>query len=261
MSKDLNRNQIIEDAKDFVRKLEDELKNTKPLVYTSRFGRTYEQAPGIYCDPQARAMASDMFATAVMGNIEGFPEDIKNKAFKWHDSMNDLNYSLMRMFDDLKGDRPLLPYNYNKAGELISEFTEFIRIIADGERKDKIKIMTDAWAQKLLCMNFWAMYTEQARDISDCRRNSETRCFDSDGNMIEGISEEDERAVKTICDIRRILIKTLVKLPVDSDVTNEVVKRLEILDILCHTVLEEKTEELEYLLKCREAAEEFAEEV
>ncbi len=250
-------NPLIEDTNKFLEELKQEINKVEPLSYTNRMSIEYVQKPGTYCDPQARTMASDMFFVAAIYSSEGIMRD---KAFKWAESMNELNYSLMRMWDDERGERPLLSYDYDRSREMIKEFAEFLNHFKDEEKRKYIKSMMDKWAEKLVCMNLWVVSIEQTRNIKDCINQSEIRCFDSEGNMIEGISEEDEQAVKALCAIRKIMIRILVKLPVMSHMIDELINRINSITLFCKAILEGKTSDLEYLLKCYEAAEEFAEE-
>ncbi len=250
------KEQILKGVEDFIGKLKAETKKAVSFEYTSRRGIIYSQEPGTYNDPMVRAMASDIFYTAA---ISGLSEADKLKMLGWGKTLSDLNYTVMRMYDDERGSRPLIPFDYTVAKSMLKELIDFSSRFKGDEKMKPLLDMAKKWAEKLANINTWALCIEQIRDIKECKRDSECRAYDNDGNQIEGLSDEDESAVKAICSIRYILVRVLTKLPATSDIVEEVISRLEAFDIYNHAVLEGKTDQLEYLLKCQEAAAEFEE--
>lgn len=252
----VTKEQILKGVEDFIGKLKAETKNAVSFEYISRMGILYSQEPGTYNDTMVRAMASDIF---FMAATSGLSDEDKLKMFEWGKTISNLNYTMMRMYDDERGSRPLIPFDYTVGKSMLKELIDFSSKFRSDEKMRPLLDMAKKWAEKLANINTWALCIDQMRDIKECKRDSECRVYDHDGNQIEGLSEEDESAVKAICSIRYILVKVLTKLPATSDMTEEVISRLEALDIYTHAVLEGKTEQLEYLLKCKEAAAEFEE--
>lgn len=76
----------------------------EPAQYADRYGKTHYECPWAYDDYLSRAMASDMFSFYPMFYTR-YPE-LAEHVMKWTEKMTNLNYRLMRMFDDDEGNRP-----------------------------------------------------------------------------------------------------------------------------------------------------------
>lgn len=90
-----------------------------PKTYTDKRGKTYHECPGAYNDYMSRAIASDMFWFYPIFHAK-YPE-LGDRIGGWYADMSSLNFRLMRMFDDEKGNRPLINWSEKKTWKLVKK--------------------------------------------------------------------------------------------------------------------------------------------
>lgn len=130
------RNGLMDIMKE-VQAIEEQLPQEQ-TIYTDKTGNTYYECPGAYNEQMTRAMARDMFWFYPTFHVK-YPE--LESVREWTMKLIDLNYSLMRMFDDEAGDRPLILWNE----EGLHELTKAVR-----EAAEKAETLYEAGHDKLL---------------------------------------------------------------------------------------------------------------
>lgn len=238
---------IVQDIEEFIAAAE----VAKPIVYKSYFGEEYEEKPGEYNDYMVRAMSSDMYHLYVWMNLRKSNGKVAKTMLTLTQKMADFNTELMRMFDDVKGDRPIKSYFHdNKCEKFVKELIKIAKSDAfDDYKGDDVKKRIGIWIDRIMYQMSWAYALEQHVSIKDHLFNTGIREYDADGNFIDGLSEKDEEFVKILCDIRKVLLKALVKIPVDADLHDKCLDKLERLYIFTEAIVEGKKEELTRLVE------------
>ena len=247
----MNRNGIINEIKNTLASAIKKAGEMMPMVYKDMRGKRHMQCAGAYNDMMGRAMASDMFMLTTLYMNHDL-QAVKN-ASTWSERMNNLNFTVMRMGDDLEGDRPLIPYDFKDAERMMEEMTNLKKKLPDAVPDEKIMNMVkerlDAWVERLYYMDIWAYYLMQLETIDDIRFHASMRMFDEQDNQISGLSEGDEKIVKAICDLRESLLKIFLKLPGSSKEHNLVFEKLGLLEIITQVIMEGKMEQLTAMIE------------
>lgn len=189
----------------------------EPAEYTDKHGQVYRESPGRYNDRMTRAMAFDMFWFCPMFQ-SAYPE-LAGRAGNMSVKMTDLNHRLMRRHDDWAGNRPMEEWNGKDMLELITDIKNAVDA-AYPYKKAGCKPAEDflkrcrTWAERVIYMDTWALGLEELKDIEQTLSESQTEMFDSHGNRISGLDENGQEFIRSLCAVRRSIIKLLVSVPV-----------------------------------------------
>lgn len=216
----------------------------EPTQYTDRYGKTHYECPWAYDDYLSRAMASDMFSFYPMFHAR-YPE-LAEHVMKWTEKITNLNYRLMRMFDDDKGNRPLRPWNGKETLKFMEKIRAAVDIASAHYERSHDEILKDflkrchTWASRIIYMNTWAFYLETMDGIDQILFDTQLEMFDNDGNDISDLNKNERAAIKTICSLRKDMLKLLVAVPVDGDDHKYLMDRLKMFDKICHVITEKE---------------------
>ena len=214
----------------------------KRNAYRDRLGREYFECPGAYNSAFTRAMAHDMLLSSFLCGLA--------PAKDWALSLLSLDDDLMRMFDDEKAGRKLLPYNWDLVERLLKEMSEC--------KKDLPKnVFIDKWFFRVMYLSKWAYAMGQREQIREDEMNAGVRCINENGEQISGVSEEDERVIKHVNKTKNRLITAYLKAPADDKGVMEIPDHIAALDIFVQAILQGKTEELARYLRGMRAAKDF----
>lgn len=226
-----------------------------PTTYTDLGGRTYNECPGAYNDYMVRAMASDMLHYWVMFKVKSSKENSENSpkncsAILWEASklmesampkMKTLNYELLRMMDDLKGDRPVKPWQFKKVESFIRLLTDATEKVNDSgmddDAKEKFHDRCKSWVVRLCYMNIWAFYLRQNYEMNYILMEAQMQEADSDGNLICGLAENEIEFVKLLISLRRTLLHLVLQVPVMSEDSDYIMDKLEVLEIMTEAIV------------------------
>lgn len=228
-----------------------------PTTYEDLGGRTYNECPGAYNDYMVRAMASDMLHYWVMFKVKS-PEASKLMESAMP-KMKTLNYELLRMMDDLKGDRPVKPWQFKKVESFIRLLTDVTEKVNDSDMdddaKEKFHDRCKSWVVRLCYMNIWTFYLRQNYEMNYILAESQMQekekpadspkellCNsfgDSDGNLISGLTNDEIEFVKLLISLRRTLLHLVLQVPVMSEDSNYIMDKLEMLEIMTEAIVKE----------------------
>ena len=215
-----------------------------PTTYTDLGGRTYNECPGAYNDYMVRAMASDMLHYWVMFKVKS-PEASKLMESAMP-KMKTLNYELLRMMDDLKGDRPVKPWQFKKVESFIRLLTDVTEKVNDSDMdddaKEKFHDRCKSWVVRLCYMNIWAFYLRQNYEMNYILMEAQMQEADMDGNLISGLANDEIEFVKLLISLRRTLLHLVLQVPVMSEDSNYIMDKLEMLEIMTEAVMKNKEE-------------------
>jgi len=206
----------------------------KQIVYTDLTGHTYYQCPGAYNDELHRALGINMARAGLFAK--------KETGQKLNDIAADfrlLNTTLMRMMDDLKGDRELIEFDYDKATNIIKtaktikEDEEFMGSVADPNFTSRL----DLFVSETVYMIHWAFYMEQTYRIREQTIRAKTTIRDDEDNLIMGLEGEELECFVLTQKIRHMLLKLLLRQPADSKYVKNLSDRLYILDAIAEKLL------------------------
>ena len=125
------------------------------------------------------------------------------------------------------------------------------------ELNEEGKLLIKSWIGRVWYLVNWHYALEQKRAISDVRRDVSYQAYDADGNVVIGLSDEDNKQLEIVLSMKEILLKVFLRLPELYDRSVELVDKIENLNICIWAIINHKVDELDYLIKCAEAAEEF----
>lgn len=210
--------------------------------YTDRCGKTHYECPWAYDDYLSRAMASDMFSFYPMFHAK-YPE-LAEHVMKWTEEMTNLNYRLMRMFDDDEGNRPLRPWNVKETLKLMEQITAAVDAALAYYEKNHDETLKDflnrchTWVSRIMYMDTWAFYLETMAGIDQILFDTQLEMFDNDGNDISDLNKNERAAIKSICAVRKEMLKLLVAVPVDSNDHRYLMDKLKMFDKMCHVIID-----------------------
>lgn len=221
---------IMSDVLEIVRKSE----QAEDTVYTGKGGKTYTEKAGTYDPALTEAVSRDIFSRAMIDKTldETSKETLVNACTLFHEN----NLALMRRMDDFKAHRELIDYDYEKTAAFVKDFAEKYTQESD----DLIKTML----RRLLVMNNWVFYMEQKDAIRKELFEAGIREYDHDGNFIGNVDDADEEIIKTLCRIRSIFLKALIRTDVFSDDHQLLLNRIESLEIIIRSILDGNFDEL-----------------
>lgn len=245
-----NKDELTKQIENDLKKFFDAAKEAKTLHYKSLIGTEYEEKPGTYNDYMVRAMARDMLTFWLY--VKNKDPEIGKIVESWMPKMTTHNTELMRMWDDFQGDRPLKGKPFFK-GHKCEKFITSISKVAKSDVINEIPIpdikeRLRIWADRIVYQMSWAYYMEQKRYAEEQLMEAETREIDADGNILHGLSEDDETAVKSLCAIRNILLKIFMKISVEDPLHQELFDKIEWIHLIIQAVLEGKIEKLMHLI-------------
>lgn len=256
MDKNINfdREELTKKVMDELKKFFDAAKNAKTLHYRSLIGTEYEEEPGAYNDYMVRAMARDMMTFWLY--VKAKDPEIGKIVESWMPKMTTHNTELMRMWDDFKGERPLKGktfFNSRKGVKFITAISKVAKsdVIKDVPIED-IKEKLIIWADRIVYQMSWAYYMEQKRYAKEQLMEAETKEIDADGNILHGLSEDDEAVVKSLCAMRNVLLKVFLKIPAGNPLHQELLDKIEWIHLIIQAVLEEKIDKLIGLIEKEE---------
>lgn len=206
----------------------------EPTLYTDMRGKEYCECHTTYNDYMSRAMASDIFYFQIKLKLK--TPELSDEIDTWMIKMSKLNYRLMRMIDDDAGDRPMIKWKSKKAEKFISEIKSVMNRAKKLNQELPDKLYQDfidkckIWMLRVGYMNTWAFYLEELKRIKQIYLESQIEEFDVNGNKISGLDEEGRVFMKRICEIREILTKLIVKIPVFSEDYKYIMGKLTLLD-------------------------------
>ncbi len=247
---------LANEAKERIEEISKKVKEKKSFKYIDRFGNHYTQDPGCFNPDIPVFMASDMLCASACFIKD---EEMRSMAFKWPERMRDLGYTISRMFDDLKAHRPVIDYDFDGAQNLLMEIKDWLVSIEDKKKDKRVVKMGEMWLKMIAYMDMWAFCLKQREDNISVKNKVKMRVFDDDGNMIEGVSEEDEKMINILNEMRRVLCGLFIKTDTTDEDNRWLLDRIQSIEVLIKAIFENKVDDLIYLMKCQEAAEEFAE--
>lgn len=221
-------------------------------TYKDGSGKEYMEKPEKYDSRMTRAMAKDMLLYSKT-SIKKFGEGIK-EAENWYLLLKDLDDTIMRMADDRKAGRNVIDFKEEEAECLMKEMT---RAKKERSLTKEGKRLLDTWFARVLYITKWAFVILQEEDLSQILFESSMRAYDDNGNLCMGIPEEDEKEIHILVSMIKIMLRVYLRIPEFSDKGNELVDKIEWINILAKAILAGKTGDLERILKSKEAAKDF----
>ncbi len=225
-----SKEEYLAEAKDIFKAAE----QAAAVHYRSNSGMEYSEEPGTYNDYMVRAMARDMLPAYLALKNTPFADRVKS----WMPKMTAFNTEIMRMFDDLKGDRPVKAQNLKKWKKLRAEIEDIagspeVHTSYFKNLPEKMK----TWVDRLGYQMDWICVLRQKYKLHYLKMELG---WEEDGKEVSpatGLSKEEESVVTEICKTREVLLKTFLKLPQDSPEHESCKKRLEDLDRAVDTIM------------------------
>lgn len=214
-----------------------------PKAYTDKSGKTYQECPGAYNDYMSRAMASDMFWFYPIFHTKY--QELGDRIGGWYGNMNSLNFRLMRMFDDEKGNRPLMNWSEKKTWKLVKKIKNAVGMAAAIHDKEKDPMLKDfmdrcvIWATRLVYMDDHAFCLHNMDCIDSTQFNSQIEVYDNDGQKISGLKKSEQDLIRTLCQMRAHLTRLLVKIPAGTEDHKYVMDKLELFEKMCDAIMQE----------------------
>ncbi len=204
------------------------------MHYRSNSGMEYSEEPGTYNDYMVRAMARDMLQAYLALKDTPFADRVKS----WMPKMTAFNTEVMRMFDDLKGKRPVKAQNLKKWEKLQAEVED---IAGSPEAhtsyfKDLPEKMK-TWIDRLGYQMDWIYVLRQKYKLHYLKMELG---WEEDGKEVSPtteLSKEEESVVTEICKAREVLLKVFLKLPQNSPEHESCKEKLEDLDRAVDTIM------------------------
>ncbi len=84
------------------------------------------------------------------------------------------------------------------------------------------------------------------------------RAFDEDGELVFGISEEDEKIIHIISKIEQLFLDALVRLPVNTEELSECMRKIVNIEDFIRAIVAGDEKTLTYLANCAETSEKFS---
>ncbi len=221
-------------------------------IYKNHTGIKYTEKAGSYSSKMSQAMNFDMVILSKIG-VSKYGEGI-TEACNWYERFHKCELVLSRKIDDYKAERDLIEFPGDDAINLIKEMGQ---VYGSDKLTKEGKSLIKLWLGRVWYLINWDYALEQKREIVNALRDGSWQSYDSDGNLVTGVSDEDLDFLKTVLSIKETLIKILLRLPELCERSKELVDKIENLNICIWAILNHKIDELGYLAKCAEAAEEF----
>ncbi len=231
-----SKNKILKTIKESVEGIFDASASAKPFEYRSGTGIKYTQDPGNYSSPMTKAMASDAMRLSLFMCSKN--EQLADILKKVSNDIREMDITLMRMYDDKKAHRPVIDFPYKKIKKTINRLTEIKRSeVIEEELCSRCIDLMDYWVNQVSFMSIFA-YCIQCHDkISNLLIKAEQNAYDEDGNLVYGISKDDEKCAKILIAMEQILLKALVRIPFNSELSSECMDKIEVLNCLTEAVI------------------------
>ncbi len=227
-----------------------------PYVYKDGNGDYVTEKIGTYCAFITRDMIREMGSLSLL-LASPYPEFSK-KVKEAADIMNKKDLTICRMLDDMKAERELSLYEFSDTEGAVLALEELYRNKAfDKAPFDFFKPKMKEWCKRFLMLDVRAYYIKSKDYLKSALKLASMRAFDDDGNLVFGISEQEEKTVQIMAKMEKMLLNALIKLPVHADELSECMKKVEVLECLIESIISNKDEAIAYLLKCMEAAKDF----
>ena len=203
--------------------------------YTDLTGKEHRECPGGYNDYMVRAMAHDMTKAHLALKDTPFGDRLTS----WMPRMTTLNTEIMRMADDLNGDRPVKAQNLKKWNRFRAEIEDIMR--APEVRGCYIKDLADrmkVWDERLAYQMAWVYYLRENYAMNFLEAQFGCTEDGSDKSPTTGLTPAEEAQIKNINEVRRIMLDTFLKVPVSAPEHTECQAKLEDLARAADTILD-----------------------
>lgn len=202
--------------------------------YKSLSGHEYAECPGAYNDYMVRSMCGDMTQAWIALKNTPFEKRIQS----WMPKMTAFNTEVMRMMDDLNGDRPVKAQNLKKWNKLRAEIQDIMRApeVADCYISDLAERMK-VWDERLAYQLAWIYYLRENHHMNYFEKQLGWTEDGSDKSPMTGLTPDEEGQVKNIIEIRRIILDTYLRIPVNTPEHRECLSKLEDLARAMDTIL------------------------
>nr|WP_297765875.1 hypothetical protein [uncultured Butyrivibrio sp.] len=227
-----------------------------PYVYRDGNGEYVTEKLGTYCAFITRDMIKQMKTLSVL-LLSKYPE-LSEIMRDVSDVMKKKDLTICRMLDDMKAERELSLYEYDDTEKAVNK----LKSIYEGDLFDEApfdfyKPRLKEWVRRFVMLDIRAYYISSRDFLKSSLKLASMRAFDDDGNLVFGISKEDEESVKIMAKMESLLLKALIRLPVYTDELSECLEKINRMEWIIEAVTSGKSELLAYLSKCMEAAKEF----
>lgn len=202
--------------------------------YKSLSGNEYSECPGAYNDYMVRSMCHDMTQAWIALKNTPFEKRIQG----WMPKMTTFNTEVMRMMDDLNGDRPVKAQNLKKWNKLRAEIQDITRApeVAECYITDLAERMK-LWDERLAYQLSWIYYLRENYHMNYFEKQLGWTEDGKDVSPMTGLTPDEEGQVKNIIEIRRIMLDTFLRIPVSAPEHKECLTKLEDLARAMDTVL------------------------
>ena len=174
------------------------------------------------------------------------------------DVMNKKDLTICRMLDDMKAERELSVYEYDDTDKAVNKLKEaYESNVFDTAPFGFYKPRLKEWVGRFVMLDIKAYYISSRDYLKSSLKHASMRAFDDDGNLVFGISEEDEECVRNMAKMEALLLKALIRLPVYTDELSDCMEKINQMEWIIEAVTSGKSELLTYLAKCVEAAKDF----
>ncbi len=250
------KNQVLQSIREDIHDIFTASEKAVPYVYRSKASGEHTETPGKYNSRLSRVVAHDILSLAIL--LRKDDEKAADELMDLHKEVVDRDLTLRRMFDDRKGNRPVVEYPFASSKELIERLNAVsLTPCLSSPFYAGYKELFPEWVRRILTMDVWAFAIRSEELIGDEKMQAEMRCADEKGQIQYGVSEEDEKAIKILLAMEQILIQALVRIPAWENESAMCLKRIEVMDTLVQAILTEDENTLAFLGKCVKAAEEF----
>ena len=212
--------------------------------YTSLNGVEYAECPGAYNDQMVRSMCHDMTQTWISYRNTPLEEKVQG----WMPKMTVFNTEVNRMIDDLNGDRPVKAQKLKKWNRLRAEIHEALRSpdINNSYITDIPERML-AWDDRLAYQLSWIYFLRENYHMNYFEKQLGWTEEGSGKSPMTGLTPAEEEQVRSIIKVRRMMLDTYLKIPVNTPEHKECLSKLGNLARAMDTILDH-------------AADDFAEE-
>lgn len=227
-----------------------------PYIYKGLDGENVTESVGSYCPHITRTMSYEMstLSLLLMGEYPEWGEKISHVSV----ILSDKDLAICRMLDDQKAERGLTSYSFDDTEKEVKA----LEALYDSGLMDKKPFTTyktrfREWCRRFVKLDVMAYYLKSYDSIKGSLHLASMRAFDMDGNQVYGISEKDESCVRIMSKMEKLFLHALIRLPECSDEMSECMEKIERIEWLSYYIASGKSDKLEYLLKCMDAAEDF----
>ena len=225
-------------------------------VYRDGNGDYITEKDGTYCSYITRDMIKQMKTLSVL--LLGKYPELSKEMSEISDVLKKKDLTISRMLDDIKAERELSLYEFGDTGKAVNK----LKSIYEGDLFDEApfdfyKPRLKEWVRRFIMLDVRAYYISSKDYLKSSLKLASMRAFDDDGNLVFGISEDDEESVKIMAKMENLLLKALIRLPVYTDELSACMEKINYMEWVIEAVTSGKGELLAYLAKCMEAAKEF----